>query len=204
MGRDDAGPRTQHNRARAAASGCSAAASRSPIPPATPSTTSRSCTIGTAFAGDVGGVRIPPSVDRAPADAAARHRRRGVARVDRAAALVAAAAAGGHALRRQRRRSTTSSTSSTRGSTRGRSWRATAATTRSSQPSTACDLRVTRAASRSLRYEQAAPVEQLYEGYERYWSKRKSSRFVARSRGRGRQRYAGGDVADSGGASARP
>ena len=37
---------------------------------------------GTAFVGDVGGVRITPESDD-PADAAARHRRRGVARVDR-------------------------------------------------------------------------------------------------------------------------
>ena len=38
---------------------------------------------GTAFVGDVGGVRITPDSIDDPADAAAGHRRRGLARVDR-------------------------------------------------------------------------------------------------------------------------
>ena len=54
---------------------------------------------GTAFVGDVGGVRIEPGNADDPADAAAGHRRRGVAPLDRTDPGVGARAAGDHALR---------------------------------------------------------------------------------------------------------
>ncbi len=54
---------------------------------------------GTAFVGDVAGVRIPPVRLRPPADPAAGHRRRTVAGVDRSGRRPAARASGADALR---------------------------------------------------------------------------------------------------------
>ena len=57
------------------------------------------------------------------------------------------------------------------GSTPGRRWPATAATRRSSRPSTR-EIQRDGSPEQAAAYEQAAPVEQLFAGYDRYWNKK--------------------------------
>ncbi len=105
-----------------------------------------------------------------PADAAARHRHRGLARVDRAHRRLAAAAARDDALRRQRRRRRSARRARAPprclGGARARP-RPGCVHRRRARPSSSGlppDIRAS--------YLQAVPPDQVYAGLERYWRRR--------------------------------
>ena len=129
---------------------------------------------GTLYAGDSAGVRIAPASVRAAADAATRHRSRGVGADDRRNRAPSAGPARADPFRRLRGRSPSTSRGSARRCTAGASGSPTAWTGRRSSRPPAADC-LASDPDEVEAYDHSAPFDQCFLGLERYWRKRGES-----------------------------